>query len=318
MEPKFKRILYGGDYNPNQWPEEIWKEDMRIFRDARINSATINVFSWAKLQPSEHEYSFDELDRIVDMLSEENYDIVMATSTAALPAWMVKRYPEVMHTDYEGRQHKFGGRHNACPNSPVYRHFAATLAERLAMRYAGNPHVTCWHINNEFGNECYCGICQNAFRVWLKDRYKTIEAVNEAWNMEFWGHTLYDWDEIVLPNALGDGFSPDGTHFAGISLDYRRFISDSYLDCYKLERDIIRRHNPETVITTNLMGTYKGLDYFRWAKEMDIISWDNYPAYDTLPAQTAMKHDLMRGLKDMPFLIMEQTPASRTGRNTTP
>ena len=136
MEPKFKRILYGGDYNPNQWPEEIWKEDMRIFRDARINSATINVFSWAKIQPSEHEYHFDELDRIVDMLSEENYDIVMATSTAALPAWMVKRYPEVMHTDYEGRRHKFGGRHNACPNSPVYRHFAASLVERLAEKYA--------------------------------------------------------------------------------------------------------------------------------------------------------------------------------------
>ncbi len=311
MEPKFKRILYGGDYNPNQWPEEIWKEDMRIFRDARINSATINVFSWAKIQPSEHEYHFDELDRIVDMLSEENYDIVMATSTAALPAWMVKSYPEVMHTDYEGRRHKFGGRHNACPNSPVYRHFAASLVERLAEKYAHNPHVTCWHINNEFGNECYCDICQNAFRVWLKDRYKTIEAVNEAWNMEFWGHTLYDWDEIVLPNALGDGFWGDRTNFAGISLDYRRFISDSYLDCYKLERDIIHRHNPETVITTNLMGTYKGLDYFKWAKEMDIISWDNYPAYDTLPSQTAMRHDLMRGLKDRPFLIMEQTPSQQ-------
>ena len=167
MEPKFKRILYGGDYNPNQWPEEIWKEDMRIFRNARINSATINVFSWAKIQPSEHEYRFDELDRIVDMLSEEGYDIVMATSTAALPAWMVKRYPEVMYTDYEGRRHKFGGRHNACPNSPVYRHFAAALVERLAERYAHRPNVTCWHVNNEFGNECYCDICQNAFRVWL-------------------------------------------------------------------------------------------------------------------------------------------------------
>ena len=103
MQPKFKRILYGGDYNPNQWPEEIWKEDMRIFKDARINSATINVFSWAKIQPSENEYNFSELDKVVEMLSEENYDIVFATSTAALPGWMVKKYPEVMYTDYEGR-----------------------------------------------------------------------------------------------------------------------------------------------------------------------------------------------------------------------
>lgn len=135
MEGKFKRILYGGDYNPNQWPREIWDEDMRIFRDARINSATVNVFSWARLQPSEETYDFEQLDDIVDMLSRENYDIVLATSTASLPAWMVKNYPEVARTDYEGRQHKFGQRHNACPNSPIYRKYAEALASRLAERY---------------------------------------------------------------------------------------------------------------------------------------------------------------------------------------
>ena len=94
MSTHFKRILYGGDYNPNQWPKDIWQEDMRIFKDAHINTATINVFSWAKIQPSEHEYNFDELDEIVDMLSKENYDIVFATSTAALPGWMVRKYKE--------------------------------------------------------------------------------------------------------------------------------------------------------------------------------------------------------------------------------
>ena len=131
MAGKFQRILYGGDYNPNQWPEEVWKEDMRMFRKAGINSATINVFSWAKLQPSEETYYFDELDKIVDMLSAEEDDIVMATSTGALPAWMVKRYPEVARTDYEGRHHKFGQRHNACPNSQVYRKFMVSLTAKL-------------------------------------------------------------------------------------------------------------------------------------------------------------------------------------------
>lgn len=316
MKSTFKRILYGGDYNPNQWPKEIWKEDMRIFKDARINSATINVFSWAKLQPSEEEYNFSELDEIVEMLSRENYDIVLATSTAALPAWMVKKYPEVARTDYEGRHHKFGSRHNACPNSPVFQKYAKALVAKLAERYGKNEHVTCWHVSNEYGGECYCENCEKAFRVWLKKKYKTIDAVNKAWNMEFWGHTVYDWDEIVLPNVLGDGMKDKmqgriDTAFAGLSVDYRRFNSDSILETFKMERDIIRHYDQKAAITTNLMGTYKGLDYFKWAKEMDIVSWDNYPSYDTPWSFIAMNHDLMRGLKDAPFMLMEQTPSQQ-------
>lgn len=311
MNKTFKRILYGGDYNPNQWPREIWKEDMEFFKDAAINSATINVFSWAKIQPSEEKYDFSELDDMVDMLSKEGYDIVLATSTGAMPAWMVKRYPETARTDYEGRKHKFGQRHNACPNSPVYQKYAAALAGELAKRYGSNPHIACWHINNEYGGECYCENCEKAFRVWLRKKYKTLEALNQAWNLEFWGHTIYDWDEIVLPNALSEGIGTEKTAFAGISIDYRRFNSDSLLENFKMERDAIRRYDKETPITTNLMGTYKGLDYFKWAKEMDIVSWDNYPSYNTPWSYTAMCHDLMRGLKSQPFMLMEQTPSQQ-------
>ncbi|WP_313468156.1 beta-galactosidase [Carnobacterium sp.] len=308
----FQRILYGGDYNPNQWPEEVWSEDMRIFKEAAINSATINVFSWAKIQPSEEEYNFTELDKIIELLSKENYDIVLATSTAALPAWMFKKYPEVGRTDFEGRHHKFGQRHNACPNSLVYQKYASRLAGKLAERYGLNPHVKCWHINNEYGGECFCETCEKAFRVWLKERYGTIEAVNKAWNLEFWGHTVYEWDEIVLPNALSEGIDYENTAFAGISIDYRRFNSDSMLNNFKMEREAIRNFDQETPITTNLMGTYKLLDYFKWAKEMDIVSWDNYPSYNTPTSYSAMCHDLMRGLKDgQSFMLMEQTPSQQ-------
>ena len=307
----FNGILYGGDYNPNQWPREIWDEDMRMFRDARINSATINVFSWAKIQPAEDQYNFSELDDMVDMLSRENYEIVLATSTGALPAWMAAKYPEVERTDYEGRHHKFGHRHNACPNSPVFQKYSAALAGKLAERYGSNPHVKCWHISNEYGGECYCENCAGAFREWLQKKYGTIEELNKAWNMEFWGHTIYDWEEIVLPNALGEGIGTEKTAFAGISIDYRRFNSDSMLANFVAERDAIRVYDKETPVTTNLMGTYKGLDYFKWAREMDIVSWDNYPRYDTPWSHTAMCHDLMRGLKDAPFMLMEQTPSQQ-------
>ena len=311
MTKFFDRILFGGDYNPNQWPKEIWEEDIRIFKKASINSATVNVFSWARIQPSENCYDFEELDQIIEKLSTEGFDIVLATSTAALPAWMFKKYPEVARTDYDGRHHKFGQRHNACPNSLVYQKYAERLATKLAERYGENPQVTCWHINNEYGGECYCDNCEKAFRVWLKDKYHTIEALNKAWNMEFWGHTVYEWDEIVLPNALSEGIGYDKTAFAGISIDYRRFNSDSLLKNYMMERDAIRKIDPTTPITTNLMGTFKGLDYFKWAKEMDLVSWDNYPSYNTPWSLVAMTHDLMRGLKQQPFMLMEQTPSQQ-------
>ena len=311
MEHPFSVVLYGGDYNPEQWPKEIWKEDLRLFDLAGINSATVNVFSWAKLQPSEEEYCFGELDEIIDTLSKANIQIVLATATAAMPAWLVHKYPEVARVDYEGRRHKFGGRHNFCPNSRVFRHYARELTRRLAERYGSNPHVVCWHVSNEYGGQCYCENCEKAFRVWLRQRYGTLEALNKAWNTSFWGHTFYDWDEIVAPNALGDGIGQEKTAFAGISIDYRRFMSDSLLDNFKMERDVIRESDPSTPITTNLMGTYKGLDYFRWAKEMDIVSWDNYPAYDTPWSLTAMCHDLMRSLKGKPFMLMEQTPSQQ-------
>jgi beta-galactosidase len=228
-----------------------------------------------------------------------------------LPAWLFKKYPEVARTDYDGRHHKFGQRHNACPNSLVYQKYAERLATKLAERYGENPQVTCWHINNEYGGECYCDNCEKAFRVWLKDKYHTIEALNKAWNMEFWGHTVYEWDEIVLPNALSEGIGYDKTAFAGISIDYRRFNSDSLLKNYMMERDAIRKIDPTTPITTNLMGTFKGLDYFKWAKEMDLVSWDNYPSYNTPWSLVAMTHDLMRGLKQQPFMLMEQTPSQQ-------
>ena len=311
MKKVFNRILYGGDYNPEQWPRDIWDEDMRLFRKAGINSASVNIFSWARIQPAEDTYDFSELDDIVDMLSRENIDIVLATPTAAMPAWMVRKYPEVSLTDFEGRRHKFGKRQYICPNSEVYKRNAQNIADKLAERYGANPRVVCWHVNNEYGGMCYCENCVKAFHEWLKVKYKTLDELNKAWNTAFWGHTIYDWDEITAPNILTEGLAGDKTSFAGISLDYRRFMSDSILALYTNERDAIRKHSPNVPITTNMMGTYKDLDYFKWAKEVDIISWDNYPRYDTPWSVTAMTHDLMRGLKSAPFMLMEQTPSQQ-------
>lgn len=135
------RFLYGGDYNPEQWPENTWAQDITVFKQADINSATINVFSWSLLEPREGKYDFGKLDRIVENLSAADFDIVMATSTAAMPAWMFKKYPDVARVDYQGRRHVFGQRHNFCPNSANYQRLASDLVEKLAARYGDNPHI---------------------------------------------------------------------------------------------------------------------------------------------------------------------------------
>lgn len=312
INAKLPKLFYGGDYNPDQWPKEVWDEDMRLFKLAGIDVATVGVFSWAKLQPDELTYDLAWLDEVLAKLHDNGLYACLATATAAVPAWLAKRCPDVLRVDFEGRQRAFGFRHNFCPHSPSYRHYARLLASKLAERYQDHPALLVWHVNNEYGGVCYCQTCARAFRVWLKRRYGSLDAVNEAWNSSFWGHTFYDWDEIVVPNALSEYLSPTRTAFQGMSLDYARFNSDGLLECYLNEYEVLKAATPSIPITTTLMGTYQPLDYFKWAKHLDVVSWDNYPAFDTPMSQVALRHDLMRGLKDgQPFMLMEQTPSQQ-------
>lgn len=312
INKKLPKIWYGGDYNPEQWDSGAWSEDERMFKLAGIDVATINVFSWALIQPDEVTYDFSALDETMDRLYKSGVYVCLATGTAAHPAWMAKKYPDVARVDVQGRKRTFGGRHNSCPNSPTYLKYSVKLAGKLAERYKDHPGLLIWHVSNEYGGYCYCDNCAKAFRVWLRERYGTLYNLNRAWNTRFWGHTFYDWDEIVVPNELSEEWNGNRTNFQGISIDYRRFQSYSLLQAYKSEYEELKKHTPDIPVTTNLMGFYPELDYFEWAKYMDVVSWDNYPSLDTPVSRTAMAHDLMRGLKSgQPFMLMEQTPSQQ-------
>lgn len=312
MKPMFDHFLFGGDWNPEQWPEDTWEHDLDMLEDAHINEVTINVFSWALLQPAEDRYDFSMLDKIVALLVKHDFNIVMATGTAALPGWMVRLHPETIRIEQNGTRHVFGGRHNFCPTSPYFRKASRALAAHVAERYAGTSGLVAWHVCNEYGGGgglCYCDHCAEAFRTWLKNKYGTVEALNKAWCANFWSHTIYDWGDVVPPVSYGDGISDAKCVVSGLQMDYRRFQNQAQLACYTNERDAIRAYDAATPITTNLMGTFKDLDYFEWAKEMDVVSWNNYPGMDTPPSFTAMCHDLMRGIGgNKPFMLMEQTP----------
>ncbi|MFI0895635.1 beta-galactosidase [Streptomyces sp. NPDC020983] len=311
---------FGGDYSPEQWPEHVWKDDHRLFDAARIDTLTLGVFLWARTQPAEDTYDFTVLDRAVDEAEAQGRRICLATGTGAHPAWLARAHPEVTRTDFEGRKHRFGQRHNSCPSSPVFRRLSAALAGRVAERYAGRPSVIAWHIGNEYGGACYCDLCAAGFRDWLRGRYGTLEALNAAWYTDFWSHTFYDWDEIEAPSALTEHWrGPDHTAFQGITLDYLRFMSDAMLANFRDEKAAIRRFSPDVPVTTNFMGMYRPIDYHRWAEHLDFASWDNYPPENTTPAWMGLSHDLMRGLKGgQPFWLMEQAPTTTACRDVNP
>ncbi len=306
INPKAPFIWHGGDYNPEQWSPEVWDEDARLMQEAHFNIATIGVFSWVSLQPAEDRFTFEWLDTVIEKLSSAGRNICLATPTAAQPAWMSQAYPDVLRADDRGRRVHHGGRTNYCPNSPNYRRLAAQIATRLAERYKHLPSLLLWHVSNEYATPCYCDLCAAQFRLWLQQRYGSLDELNARYWTRFWSHTFTDWSQVEPPYADGE------RNIHGLTIDYRRFQSDALLECYKLERDAIRAITPDIPITTNFMGTYPHLDYRAWGREVDVIAWDSYPWPKAYPGDIAFLHDLNRGLKDgQPFMLMEQTPSSQ-------
>ncbi len=299
-------LWHGGDYNPEQWPREIWQDDFRLMQQARVTVATVGVFSWVSLQPEEDHFTFEWLDEVLDGLHAHGIKAILATPSAAQPAWVSQNYPEVLRAGESGLRNPHGGRTNYCPNSADYRRLSGEMARKLAERYKNHPAIILWHISNEYDSWCYCETCAARFREWLQKKYSSLDELNQRWWTAFWSHTYTDWAQIMPPLKGGETL----TH--GLNVDYFRFMTESQIGCYRNERDIIRSITPHIPITTNLMGAYKPLDYRRWAKEMDIIAWDCYPKPNQSPGEIAFMHDTHRGLKNgQPFLLMEQTPSSQ-------
>lgn len=318
------RLLHGGDYNPEQWLEnpEILEEDLVLMKEAGVNCVTLGVFSWSMLEPEDGVYDFSWLEERIERLYENGILVILATPSGAMPHWLTQKYPEVMQVQENGQRNLPGRRHNFCYTSPVMREKIRRMDLELSRRFGKHPAVILWHISNELGGNwgdgaCHCEQCQKAFRVWLRERYGTLEELNRAWWNRFWSHVYTDWDQIHSPAPHGEALSH------GLKLDWKRFVTEQMTDFCQKEIDAVRTCSDRPV-TTNFMDFFKNLDYHRLQNCLDVISWDCYPQWharkDEVPAavRAAAGHSMMRSMKKAPFLLMESTPSCVNWRSFNP
>lgn len=306
------RLLHGGDYNPEQWLDrpDILAQDIELMKKAHVNTVTLGVFSWSTLEPQEGVFELDWLADIIHNLYANGIYTILATPSAARPAWMAHKYPEVRRVRADRVRELYNRRQNYCYTSPIYREKVRIIDQKLAQRFGNDPAVLLWHISNEMSGDCHCELCQAAFRRWLKARYNSLEALNKAWNARFWSHDYTAWEQIESPAPQGENA------VQGLALDWKRFVSDRHIDFLKFERDTVKEFAPVAKFTVNMMYRFDGIDYFKMSKEIDVASWDNYPTWhkpsetvEETALDTALMHDLYYSMKGRPFLLMESSPS---------
>lgn len=308
---QFGKMIHGGDYNPEQWLDfpEILEKDIAYFKKAGINEVSLGIFSWAVLEPHEGEFHFAWMQEIINRLYENDISVILATPSGARPKWMADKYPEVLRVEADRHRNLFGGRHNHCYTSPVYREKVRIINTKLAQQFGNHPGVIAWHISNEYGGECHCPLCQEEFRKWLKEKYKTVENLNKAWATTFWSHIYQDFSQIESPSDRGE------SALHGLNLDWKRFVTDRTVDFTEHEIQAIRDAGSNKPTTVNMMYDYQGLNYHKFKDTVDFISWDNYPQWhkkaEYLTAMdSGMQHDIMRSIQKKPFLLMESCPSA--------
>jgi beta-galactosidase len=304
-------IAYGGDWNPEQWPEETWEQDVALMREAGVNRVSVGIFSWSLLEPVEGVFDFDWFDRVMDLLAANGIGANLATPSASPPPWFGEAYPEALPVDADGRRLYHGSRQGFCPSSPIYREKALRVAEQVALRYRDHPALVMWHIHNEYGchnARCFCDTSAAAFRAWLRTHHSSLDALNDAWGTAFWSQRYSDWSQILPPRATPSFTNP------GQQLDFRRFSSDALVELYIAERDLLKRLAPGVPATTNLMaGAHWDMDCWAFAAELDVVSTDHYliGARPEPHIDLAFAADYARSLNGgRPWLLMEHSTSA--------
>ncbi|MCS7057821.1 MAG: beta-galactosidase [Meiothermus sp.] len=316
--------MLGVCYYPEHWPRERWAEDARRMRELGLTYVRIGEFAWSCIEPEPGRFTWTWLDEAIETLGQAGLKVVLGTPTATPPKWLIDRHPEILAVDPMGRVRGFGSRRHYSFSSRIYREEARRIVTLLAQRYGQNPHVAGWQTDNEYGchdtTRSYGPEDLQAFREWLRARYRSIEALNEAWGNVFWSMVYRSFEEVGLPNQTVTEANP--AHW----LDFYRFSSEQVASFNRMQVEILRAHSPGRFIVHNFMGYTPDFDHFKLAQDLDIAGWDSYPLgftdMDVLPCteeekvryarsghpdMAAFHHDLYRGVKPR-WWVMEQQP----------
>jgi len=302
---------FGVDYYPEHWPEDRWAEDARLMSEAGVNIVRLAEFAWSFLEPHPGYFDFKWLDRAIEILHQHGIQVILGTPTASAPPWVMAMFPDSYKVNEDGIRRTYGNRCEFCPTHAGYRERGRLVTRAMGLHYSDHPAVIGWQIDNELNGHCYCSQCQASFQTWLRSRYDSLEALNSAWGTAFWSHVYTEWSQVPLPAETGGVPNP------GLDLDYRRFMSDTFITFQQEQVDILRQVCPAHFITHNFMSfSFDQIDYFKLAKPLDFVAWDNYPRtgwrldQEADHAFVALGHDSVRGFKNQPFWLMEEQSGS--------
>jgi len=304
-------VYVGTAYYPEHWPKERWEADLKLMQEAEFNVIRVAEFAWVNLEPSEGTFEFEWLDHFLDLAESHNMHVILGTPTAIMPAWLAKTYPDALAMKPDGTRIVWGGRRHNCFSNEMYRRLAKRITSTMAHHFAKHPAVVGWQIDNELGDniggtDCRCDQCRTGFQQWLRGKYETLDELNRAWGNHFWGLSVREWIEVPIPDRrCGDWAISNPS----ASLDWQRFTSQNIVDFLNSQVRILRDACPtKQFVTHNLMGLHANVDYFELSKKLDFVSWDNYPPLSpSIPYDSALAADVMRGVKKKNFMIMEQT-----------
>jgi len=314
-------------YYPEQWPEDWWAEDARQMAEIGIEYVRIAEFAWSRIEPRSGQFEWAWLDRAIDTLHAAGLKVVMCTPTATPPKWMVDADPAMLAVDAGGSTRGFGSRRHYCFSSKSYRAQSARITAEVARRYGQHPGVAAWQTDNEYGCHLtvlsYSDAARQGFRIWLADKYGTIDALNQSWGTVFWSQEYQSFDEIEAP--VGTVTEANPAH----RLDFRRFASDEVVAFNQIQVRLLRQLSPGRDVVHNYMGFFTEFDHHDLSQDLDVATWDSYPLGFTQdfflsaeekrryartghPDIPSFHHDLYRGMcqgaNKGRWWVMEQQP----------